>query len=90
VARLCDYLNVSQSTLYRVFSEAEGTSPLAWFHRARMEEARTRLANGTVSVKEVAHALGYDHASDLSRAYRRYFGAPARGAARRRRSQNPR
>lgn len=89
VARLCDYLDVSQSTLYRVFTAAEGTSPLAWFHRARMEEARARLANGAVSVKEVAHALGYDHASDLSRAYRRYFGAPATGAARRRRSGVP-
>jgi AraC family transcriptional regulator of arabinose operon len=76
IARLCDYLNVSQSTLYRVFASAEGISPLAFFHRARMERARELLGSRTLSVKEVAHALGYEHANDLSRAYRRHFGEP--------------
>ncbi len=74
IARLCDYLNVSQSTLYRVFRAAEGVSPLACFHAARMQRARDLLATGSLSVKEVAHALGYEHANDLSRAYRRHFG----------------
>ena len=79
IARLCDYLNVSQSTLYRVFTTAEGMSPLAFFHRSRMARARDLLATGTLSVKEVAYALGYEHANELSRAYRRRFGdAPTR------------
>jgi AraC-like DNA-binding protein len=79
IARLCDYLNVSQSTLYRVFTAAEGTSPLAFFHAARMERARTLLADPRLSVKEVAHTLGYEHANDLSRAYKRHFGvSPSR------------
>jgi len=76
IARLCDYLNVSQSTLYRLFHAAEGISPLGFFHRARMERARELLAGRTLSVKEVAHVLGYEHANDLSRAYRRHFGHP--------------
>ncbi|HTV03430.1 MAG TPA: AraC family transcriptional regulator [Luteitalea sp.] len=75
IARLCDYLDVSQSTLYRLFTAAQGTSPLAWFHEKRMEKARALLATGTLSVKEVAHTLGYRHANDLSRAYKRRFGA---------------
>lgn len=75
IARLCDYLTVSQSTLYRAFAAAEGISPLAYFHRARMVRARDLLA-GPLSVKEVAHRLGYEHANDLTRAYRRHFGAP--------------
>ena len=74
IARLCDYLNVSQSTLYRVFASAEGISPLAYFHQARMAHARELIASGSISVKEVAYALGYEHANDLSRAYRRHFG----------------
>ena len=79
IARLCDYLNVSQSTLYRVFSAAEGTSPLACFQAARMRRARALLADGALSVKEVAHVLGYEHANDLSRAYKRHFGvSPSR------------
>jgi len=82
IARLCDYLNVSQSTLYRQFASAEGLSPLAFFHRARMEKARELLRSSTLSVKEVAYALGYEHANDLSRAYRRHFGEPPTHARR--------
>ena len=74
IARLCDYLNVSQSTLYRVFAAAEGRSPLAWFHEARMARAHELLASRALSVKEVAHVLGYEHGNDLSRAFRRRFG----------------
>lgn len=76
IARLCDYLAVSQSTLYRLFAAAEGMSPLAYFHEARMARARELLTTSTLSVKEVAHVLGYEHANDLSRAYRRRFGEP--------------
>jgi AraC family transcriptional regulator of arabinose operon len=79
IARLCDYLDVSQSTLYRGFVEDVGMSPLAWFHRARMERARRLIQEGGRSVKETAYALGYGHANDLSRAYRKHFGAAPRG-----------
>ena len=82
IARLCDYLDVSQSTLYRSFSAGQGMSPLAWFHRARMDRAQDLLATGTLSVKEVAHTLGYEHANDLSRAYKRRFGVSPRRAPR--------
>ncbi len=78
IARLCDYLDVSQSTLYRVFVEDVGMSPLAWFHRARMERARQLIQAEGRSVKETAYALGYGHANDLSRAYRKHFGETAR------------
>jgi AraC-like DNA-binding protein len=74
IARLCDYLNVSQSTLYRLFAAAEGMSPLSWFHEARMMKAQELLLSSALSVKEVAHVLGYEHGNDLSRAFRRRFG----------------
>lgn len=74
IARLCDYLDLSQSTLYRLFAAGGGMSPLAYFQQARMRRAREMLATGTHSVKEVAYALGYAHANDLSRAYKRQFG----------------
>lgn len=80
VARLCDYLDVSQPTLYRIFASAAGLSPLAYVHRARMARARVLLADPTLSVKEVAHALGYEHANDFSRAFKRHFGvSPSEG-----------
>lgn len=74
VARLCDYLNVSQSTLYRLFVAETGMSPLSWFQQARMRKAHELIVERGQSVKEAAHALGYEHPNDLSRAYRRRFG----------------
>jgi AraC-like DNA-binding protein len=82
IARLCDYLDVSQSTLYRLFTAATGASPLAYVHAARMQRARDLIQARSLSVKEVAHALGYEHANDLSRAYRRHFGHPPTRARR--------
>lgn len=80
VARLGDYLDVSQPTLYRVFAAGAGMGPLAFVHQARMNRARALLTSRTRSVKEVAHTLGYEHANDFSRAYKRYFGVSPSGA----------
>jgi AraC family transcriptional regulator of arabinose operon len=79
VARLCDYLNLSQSTLYRLFKIEIGVNPAAYFHQLRMEAAKAMVKAGEMSVKEIAFQLGYSHFNDLSRAYRRYFGrSPSR------------
>lgn len=74
VARLCDYLNLSQSTLYRLFRDEYGVSPLAYFNQLKMEQARQFLRESRLTVKEVAHALGYRYFNDFSRAYKKYHG----------------
>ncbi len=74
VARLCDYLNISQSSLYRRFRDETGVCPLERFQQLRMNEAKRLLARGGTTVKEIAFHLGYAHFNDLSRAYRRHFG----------------
>jgi AraC-like DNA-binding protein len=73
VARLADFLGISVSTLFRRFKSELGESPHTYFRRQRMELARRKIAAGR-PVKEVAFVLGYRHAEDLSRAYRRHFG----------------
>jgi AraC family transcriptional regulator of arabinose operon len=74
VARLCDYLDLSQSTLYRRSLAEFGVSPLARFQELRMREAKRLLAGGGTTVKEVAFRLGYSHFNDFSRAYRKHCG----------------
>jgi AraC-like DNA-binding protein len=74
IARLCDYLNLSQSTLYRLFKAEVGLSPLAHFHQIRMQKARDLLTQSSLSIKEIAFQFGYEHFNDFSRAYRNYFG----------------
>jgi len=44
-----------------------------------MQHAQAQLARG-VAVKQIAFELGYRHANDFSRAYKRFFGATTRAA----------
>lgn len=74
VARLCDFLNVSQPTLHRLFTAATGESALAHFHKLKMQHARKLLVTGEESIKAIAFSLGYRHTNDFSRAYRQHFG----------------
>jgi len=76
IARLCDYLDISQSTLHRLFKAQTGESPVIYFHGLRMQEAQRLLKLHSFSVKEVSYKLGYQHAYDFSRAYKAFFGSP--------------
>ncbi|MFD2256915.1 helix-turn-helix domain-containing protein [Luteolibacter algae] len=76
VARLCDYLNLSQASLYRLFKQEIGDSPAGYFRRLRMESGRKLLRSGEHQVKEIALRLGYSQVNDFSRAYRDFFGNP--------------
>lgn len=43
--------------------------------KLRLEQARTRLQNGT-TVKEASLEAGYPHPSHFSRAFKKHFGQP--------------
>ncbi|WP_308988104.1 AraC family transcriptional regulator [Roseibacillus persicicus] len=74
VARLCDYLNVSQSSLHRLFKERVGMSPAAFIQKLKLQWAHDRLVEGDLLVKEVALQLGYSQFNDFSRAFKSFFG----------------
>lgn len=74
VAALCQYLRISPVTLNRLFRAHLGESVTMHHARLRMERARHLLAIERLPVKEVAFALGYRHANDFSRAYKRFTG----------------
>ncbi|MGC6424846.1 MAG: helix-turn-helix transcriptional regulator [Lentimonas sp.] len=76
IARLCDYLDVSQSTLHRLFKSQLNQSALTHFQELRMREARSALVMDQQSIKEVAYFLGYNHLNDFSRAYKSHYGCP--------------
>ncbi len=74
ISRLCDYLDVSQSTLHRLYSRQFNESPMSFFNRMRMNEAAVILKNVSVSIKAVAFQLGYEHFNDFSRAFKKHSG----------------
>jgi AraC-like DNA-binding protein len=77
IKRLCDYLQVTEATLKRLFRDHTGKSPREFVHEWRMRWAKEHLLRAEGSVKSVAYALGYRHPADFSRAYKSYFGSSA-------------
>jgi AraC-like DNA-binding protein len=77
IRHLCEYLQISGASLKRLFHQHTGKSPRAFALEWRMRWAREQLLPAQVSVKSVAYALGYRHANDFSRAFKRYFGLTA-------------
>ena len=68
IARLCDFLDISQSSLHRLFISSLSMSPQKFIHQLKMQTAQQLLDDKTKSVKEVAYELGYRHPGDLRRA----------------------
>jgi AraC-like DNA-binding protein len=80
VASLCEYLQVSAVTLNRLFRAHLHESVTSYHKRLRMERARQLLNRDGVAVKEVAYELGYIHANDFSRAFKKFTGRnPSQG-----------
>jgi AraC-like DNA-binding protein len=80
VAPLCEYLQISPVTLNRLFRTHLHESASAYHTRMRMKWAGRMLKNGAVAVKQVAYELGYLHANDFSRAFKRFTGRnPSQG-----------
>jgi transcriptional regulator GlxA family with amidase domain len=69
---LCDYLQVSRTTLDKLFRRSFGESPSAYHHRLRMERAGHLLEKKKQMIKTVAFSIGYKHPSDFSRAYKAF------------------
>ena len=71
--------NLSPSYLQRLFKHQTGVCMGEWISEQRLQRAAHLLTNSYLSVKEIAHNVGYEHASSFIRAFERRFAqAPAR------------
>jgi AraC-like DNA-binding protein len=71
--------NLSPAYLQRLFKQQTGVCMGEWLNDQRLQRAAYLLANSYMSVKEIAHTIGYEHASSFIRAFeRRFRQAPAR------------
>jgi len=65
--------NLSNSHLQRLFKRATGVGLSRAFTEKRLLRAASLLLQTNMSVKEVAHAVGYEHTSSFTRAFERHF-----------------
>ena len=65
--------NLSHSHLQHLFKRATGVRLGQVLLEQRLQRAVRLLENSTMSVKEIANAVGYEHTSSFTRAFTRRF-----------------
>ena len=70
---------LSPGYLQRLFKNETGICMGEWLSEQRLQRAAYLLSSSYMSVKEITHAIGYEHTSSFIRAFeRRFLQAPAR------------
>lgn len=80
VEDLASVAGMSRSRFAELFMETVGEPPLRYLHRWRLAMASDLLRRSNLSVKEVAHAIGYESEAAFSRAFKTMFGRTPREA----------
>lgn len=76
-------IGVTGSRLNQLFLRETGSSCSAYIRDQRMIAAQAHIRQGQLAIKEVAAAVGYNHVSNFTRAYRDRFGETPSRALRR-------
>ncbi len=76
VEPLAEELFLSRRQLFRKLGALTEETPASLIRRLRMERAAAMLKEGTYSVKEVAHAVGFRSHSSFTKAFQQGYGVP--------------
>src|SRR5271156_3673784 len=68
--------HLSPCYLQRLFKKETGVRLGEWLSEQRLQRAAYLLANSYLSIKEITHAVGYEHTSSFIRAFERRFRQP--------------
>ncbi|WP_298909032.1 helix-turn-helix domain-containing protein [uncultured Aliiroseovarius sp.] len=74
ISRVAEAVGVSTRSLERSFKEATGQSPLKYYRKMRMNQARQLVLYSNTPVTEVAFMVGYATPGAFLRHYRESFG----------------
>lgn len=69
-------VHMSVSSLHHHFKAVTSMTPLQYQKQLRLQEARRLMLLEDIDVSIAAHRVGYESASQFSREYSRFFGAP--------------
>ena len=75
---LCEYGNVSISTVGRICKKATGSAPIERLKIIRMEAAKSLLLFSPLTIGTIADHLSYPRIHEFSREFSRYFGISPR------------
>jgi transcriptional regulator GlxA family with amidase domain len=86
--RLANHVGLSRTALAVRFRDRVGMPPMRYLTKLRLSRAAAYLANGHLSIQQIAGLAGYQNDATLSKAFKREFGQ-APGAYRNRARQPP-
>jgi transcriptional regulator GlxA family with amidase domain len=78
IQALAEQLNLSHSRLQHLFKQQTGMSLGHLLTQQRLYRAAHLLTHSNKRIKEIAHAVGYEHASSFIRAFERHFAKAPR------------
>lgn len=76
IGDLARQVGLSQRRLNEVFRDTFGAAPYQCLKDWRLDKAKFLLERGNMTIKQVAHQMGYTHVSSFTHAYTRRFGNP--------------
>ena len=71
---LCRAMMMSRPQLYRKLKALRGCSPSVFIRQVRLQRAQEFLAQGDLSVQEVAYRTGFRDPSHFARVYKAHYG----------------
>lgn len=74
IDKLAVLMHMSRETLGRKCKKELSVTPLAFITKIRMHHASTLLTEGTLSVSEIAYALGFESLAYFSRSFKKHTG----------------
>lgn len=74
VAEMAESVGLSESWFSHVFKNTTGLTPLQWQLKQRIRLAQNLLADGTLSVAEIADHLGFADQAHLTKVFRQVAG----------------
>ena len=72
---ICQLMGMSRNALYRKIMALTGMSVIPYLRALRLQKAEELLMNSTLSIAEVAYAVGFDNPGYFSRVFSEEKGA---------------
>ena len=74
ISNICAQIGYSRTTVFRLFREHTGQTPMEYFIQLKIQGAKRLLRESDLSVMEISYRLGFDSANYFTKVFKRYTG----------------